>query len=117
LAKRCSFCAFASDDAAAFGEHMRGVHQWDRLASAPPDRVPSRLLRFALGGGVLAVAALYVLVWNIERSCLSASTSAGWCGDAWFLFFFGVVPIAAIGIGIGAVLGHRERVTRPKVDV
>ena len=108
MAKQCSFCTFASDDVAAFGDHMRDVHQWDRLASAPPDRVPSRLLRFALGGGVLAIAALYVLVWNMEQSCLRSYVPSQLpCTLDWYIFLFGVLPVAAIGIGVGAVVGHR----------
>jgi hypothetical protein len=74
-----------------------------------------RVVMFAVAGGVLAVVALYLVVWNMEQSCLRAgSASQVSCGWSWYVFLGGALPVAAIGIGVGAVLGHR--LTRPKVD-
>lgn len=108
MAKQCSFCTFASDDVAAFGDHMRDVHQWDRLALARPGRRARRVTMFAVAGGVIAVAALYLLVWNMEQSCLRSYVPSQMpCTLDWYIFLFGVLPVAAIGIGLGAVVGHR----------
>lgn len=111
MAKQCSFCAFASDDVAVFGEHMRDVHQWDRLALPGPARLTRRSLTFGLGGAVLAVAAVVLLLWNAERSCLS-DFAHGYCGNVW-LGLLGVPVYAAIGFGVGVVIGQR---TKPKAS-
>ena len=106
MAKQCSFCEFASDDVAAFGEHMRVVHQWDRITDARP---PGTMLGW--GGAILAIAALFLLVWNSEQSCL-ASQEHGYCGNNWLVFFLFVIPLAAIGFAVGVVVSRRLK--RPK---
>ena len=110
MGKQCSFCEFASDDVAAFGEHMRDVHQWDRLASSRP-RLPSRrALMFGLGGAVLAVALIFLGLRNAEQSCLNQAAH-GYCGDVWF-GLIGAPVFAVIGFVVGFVIAEW---TKPKV--
>jgi hypothetical protein len=113
-AKQCSFCAFSSDDPAAFGVHMRDVHQWDRLASARHSPRSQRARRLGYAGGVLAAAALAVVTWNGERQCRIAENGVGWCAEIWLVFVVLVPFVAAIGFALGFVLG--PRLTRPKAD-
>jgi hypothetical protein len=114
VAKRCSFCEFASDDTAAFGDHMRDVHQWDRLTSPRPTLPSRRVVLFGLGGGVLAIAAVVWRISNLEQSCLNG-VPHGYCGDVW-LGLLGVPVYAAIGFGVGVVIANVTRAKAPKTD-
>jgi hypothetical protein len=101
LAKQCSFCEFASDDVGAFGEHMRDVHQWDRLAAARPAGT-----LFGWAGAILSLAALALVVWNLEQSCVRSGSDT-YCGNVWIAFFAFAIPVVPIGFVCGLALGRR----------
>jgi hypothetical protein len=111
LGKQCSFCEFASDDVAAFGEHMRDVHQWDRLASPRPTLWTMRVLMFGLGGALLAIVAVVLRLQNLEQSCLHQVAPHEYCGDVW-LGLVGLPVFAAFAFGVAVLIAQR---TRPKV--
>jgi hypothetical protein len=114
LGKQCSFCEFASDDVAAFGEHMRDVHQWDRLASPRPARSSWRSLMFGSGGAVLALALTFLGLRNAEQSCLSQAAH-GYCGDVW-LGLIGAPVFAVIGFVVGFVIAEWTKPKVPKTE-